>query len=187
MLKSEMKSISKRVRVLDPLSVSGRQRAEIFVLDDLVKETFEAHKAQFERRHIDSKFSFGSKPVKVRAVKGMVVQVLENLISNSVYWLEVKSGREPSFSPEIKVEVHGGPPTIRFEDNGPGIAPENKDQIFKIFFSLKDTKRRRGLGLYIARDAAQHHGGTLVLDDQETPGTGRLNRFIFEFPVGAQV
>lgn len=186
-LKSEMKSISKRVRVLDPLSVAGRQRAEVFMLDDLIKSTFEAHEAQFARRKIKSLLSFSSKPVKVRAVKGMVVQVLENLISNSVYWLEVKSEREPSFTPEIKVEVHGGPPTIRFEDNGPGVAPENKEQIFKIFFSLKDTKRRRGLGLYIARDAAEHHGGTLVLDDQERADTDRLNRFIFELPPGAQV
>lgn len=185
-LKSEMKSISKRVRVLDPLSVAGRQRAEIFVLDDLVKETFEAHEAQFARRQIKPLLSFGPKPVKIRAVRGMIVQVLENLISNSVYWLEVKSDREPSFVPEIKVEVHGSPPTIRFEDNGPGIAPDNKEQIFKIFFSLKDTKHRRGLGLFIARDAAQHHGGTLVLDDQQTSGNGRLNRFIFDLPSGAQ-
>jgi hypothetical protein len=33
-LRAEMKSLSKRVRILDPLSVSGRQRAEIFSLDD---------------------------------------------------------------------------------------------------------------------------------------------------------
>lgn len=185
-LKSEMQSISKRVRVLDPLSVAGRQRAEIFSLDDVVKETFEAHKAQFDRRGIKPSLSFASKPVKIRAVKGMIVQVLENLISNSVYWLEVKSDREPSFAPEIKVEVHGGPPTIRFEDNGPGVAPENKEQIFKLFFSLKDTKHRRGLGLFIARDAAEHHGGTLFLDDYQPSRTGRLNRFVLELPSGVQ-
>jgi signal transduction histidine kinase len=185
-LKSEMKSISKRVRVLDPLSVAGRQRAEIFLLDDLVRETFEAHEAQLIRRRIKPILKFRSQSIKIRAVKGMIVQVLENLISNSVYWLEVKSEREPSFAPEIRVEVHGGPPTILFEDNGPGIAQENKDQIFKIFFSLKDTKHRRGLGLFIARDAAQHHGGTLVVDDQETSRNGRLNRFIFELPAGVQ-
>ena len=44
-LQAEMKSISKRVRVLDPLSISGRQRAEVFVLEDLVRETCDAHEA----------------------------------------------------------------------------------------------------------------------------------------------
>jgi signal transduction histidine kinase len=186
-LQAEMKSISKRVRVLDPLSVSGRQRSEVFALDDLVRETFDAHDAQFARRNIRPTLILPKRPLKVRAVKGMIVQVLENLISNSVYWLEVKAEREPSFRPEIKLELQTSPPTIQFEDNGPGVAPENKDQIFKIFFSLKDTKRRRGLGLYIARDAAEHHGGTLILDEAPTSGSGRLNRFVFELPAGAQV
>jgi Histidine kinase-, DNA gyrase B-, and HSP90-like ATPase len=38
-LRSQMKSLSKRVRILDPLSISGRQRVEVFSLDDLIRET----------------------------------------------------------------------------------------------------------------------------------------------------
>src|SRR3546814_14235304 len=37
-LQAEMKSVSKRVRILDPLSVSGRQRTEIFTLDELIAD-----------------------------------------------------------------------------------------------------------------------------------------------------
>src|SRR3546814_13935136 len=99
----------------------------------------------------------------------MIVQILENLSSNSVYWLDMRADREPSFKPEIKISIMGGPPTITFEDNGRGIAPENRDQVFKLFFSLKDTRRRRGLGLFIAREAAQHNNGTLSLDENPSP------------------
>ena len=39
------------------------------------------------------------------AVKGMIVQILENLISNSVYWLDQRRKLERRFSPEIAVSV----------------------------------------------------------------------------------
>jgi signal transduction histidine kinase len=185
-LQAEMKSVSKRVRILDPLSVSGRQRTEIFTLDELIADTVEAHEAQFGRHKINIVLDKPGRPVRIRAVKGMIVQILENLISNSVYWLDMRADREPSFMPEIKISIMGGPPTITFEDNGRGIAPENRDQVFKLFFSLKDTRRRRGLGLFIAREAAQHNNGTLSLDENPSPDTGRLHRFILELPPGAE-
>lgn len=185
-LQAEMKSVSKRVRILDPLSVSGRQRTEIFTLDELIADTVEAHEAQFGRHKINIILDRPSRPVRIRAVKGMIVQILENLISNSVYWLDMRADRERSFKPEIKISIMGGPPTITFEDNGRGIAPENRDQVFKLFFSLKDTRRRRGLGLFIAREAAQHNNGILSLDENPSPETGRLHRFILELPLGAE-
>jgi signal transduction histidine kinase len=185
-LQAEMKSVSKRVRVLDPLSVSGRQRSELFSLDDAIRDAIEAHHAQFKRHNITPVLDLPSRSLRVRAVKGMIVQIIENLISNSVYWLGMRAEREPSFKPEIRISLSSGPPIMTFEDNGRGIAPENREQVFKMFFSLKDTRRRRGLGLYIAREAAQHNDGTLVLDEALNPETGRLHRFILELPAGSQ-
>jgi signal transduction histidine kinase len=184
-LRAEMKSINKRVRVLDPMSISGRQRTELFSLTDIVKDAIDAHASQFERHRIRPIVHLPEKPVRIRAVKGMIVQILENLISNSVYWLDIRGKRE-SFNPEIRISVGSSPPSLIFEDNGRGIAVENREAVFKMFFSLRDSKRRRGLGLFIARDAAEHHGGTLDLDDQCDPQTGRLHRFILELPGGLQ-
>ncbi|WP_210261657.1 sensor histidine kinase [Agrobacterium rubi] len=168
--------------MLDPLSVSGRQRTEIFSLSDLVKDALEAHEAQFARQGIELKLSLPERSLRVRAVKGMVIQILENLISNSIYWLSMRSEREPSFKPSIGISVHSGPPSIYFEDNGRGIAPENHDEVFKPFFSLKEKSKRRGFGLFIAREAAEYHGGTLTLDEEVNTETGRLHRFILELP-----
>ncbi len=181
-LQAEMKSISKRVRVLDPLSISGRQRTELFNLTDLINDTVEAHDTQFKRQGIDIEVSLPDRPLRVRAVKGMVIQILENLISNSIYWLALKAEREGSFKPRIKLALHSGPPSIYYEDNGAGIAPENRENVFKPFFSLKEKAKRRGLGLFIAREAAQHHGGTLHLEEIADPDTGRLHRFVLELP-----
>lgn len=181
-LRAEMKSLSKRVRILDPLSISGRQRSEVFNLDDLIRETLEAHEGQFGRHQISVKVDFPKRPVRVKAVKGMIVQIIENLISNSKYWMQMRLEREPNLRPAITIAIHDGPPTIIYEDNGRGIAPENREKIFKPFFSLKEKKKRRGLGLFIARECAQYHGGTLTLDELQNPDTGRLHRFTLELP-----
>lgn len=181
-LQAEMKSISKRVRILDPLSIAGRQRRESFDLNGLVREILEAHTAQFERQGITLEARYSSRPLPVKAVKGMIVQILENLISNSIYWLEMRSERERSFRPKISISVESSPPTVVYEDNGRGIAPENRENVFKAFFSLKEKSKRRGLGLFIAREAAQYHGGSLVLSDEVNPETGRLHRFVLEIP-----
>lgn len=184
-LRVQMKSLSKRVRILDPLSVSGRQRQEVFDLVVLIRETLEAHDAQFARHCITVDTDLPKRPVMVKAVKGMIVQVLENLISNSKYWMMLRKARESQLQPTIRIALHDGPPTIIFEDNGSGISPENKEKVFMPFFSLKEKTKRRGLGLFIARECAQHNDGTLVLDDYPDKKTGRLHRFTLELPNSA--
>lgn len=181
-LRAEMRSVTKRVRVLDPLSVSGRQRFEAFSLDAMIREQLEGHEAQFKRHNVTLKLGLPKRPLMVRAVKGMIVQILENLISNSLYWIEMRAAREPGLKPEIRITLESGPPTLTYEDNGRGIASSNADKIFRPFWSLKERQARRGLGLFIAREAAERHKGSLVLSDHVDPSTGRLHRFILELP-----
>ena len=176
-LRASMTSISKRLRILDPLSVTGRQRKERFNLDELVNDMLEAHEAQFERHQVTQNVLLPDRSVQVSAVKGMVVQVVENLISNSVYWIDVEKQRKLSFKPRLTISVEDNPPRIRFSDNGPGISEQYKDRIFDLYFSLKDKSHRRGLGLYIAREAAEHNGGALVLDPDTFNDEGRLSTF----------
>ena len=181
-LRSEMTSVSKRVRVLDPISVSGRQRKERFNLGSLIEDIFSSHKLQFERHNIKLKVNLPNRAVRLRAVKGMIVQILENLVSNSLYWLDLRKRHEPDFQPCISISLEIDPLTVTYEDNGRGIAKENRENVFRAFFSLKEKSKRRGLGLYIARDCAEYHGGSLALDRHVNRNTGRLHRFVLELP-----
>ena len=181
-LQSALKSLGKRIRILDPMSVSGRQTRETFDLKALVSEIEEAHFTQFSRHKITVVHNGDKGAVRVHAVRGMIIQVLENLISNSVHWLDVRAKRDASLEPEIRISVVSHPPAIVFEDNGQGISLENAEKVFHPFFSLKDKRRRRGLGLFIAREIAKYHKGDLTLSDHIDEGTGRLHRFILELP-----
>ena len=176
-LRASMTSITKRLRILDPLSVTGRQRKERFNLDELVNEIIEAHETQLERHQVKLNLLLPDRPVPIMVVKGFVVQVLENLISNSIYWLDVERNRKMSFQPRITISLEDNPPRVRVSDNGPGISEQYRERVFDLFFSLKDKSRRRGLGLYIAREAAEHNGGSLTLDSSVWNKEGRFSTF----------
>ena len=88
----------------------------------------------------------------------------------------------PAFEPHIIIKIEDDPLTITYEDNGRGVAKENKEKVFRAFFSLKEKSKRRGLGLFIARECAEYHDGTLMLDGHVNHDTGRLHRFVLELP-----
>ena len=182
-LRSELRSVSKRLRVLDPLSVSGRQRKERFALDALIQDVFYSHDLQFKRHNIRPTLMMPVHRVYIHGVKGMIVQIIENLISNSIYWLNLRKQRELKFNPEIAISLEIDPLTVTYQDNGSGIAKENREKIFRAFFSLKEKTNRRGLGLYISRECAEYHGGSLTLDENVNVETGRLHRFILKLPL----
>jgi signal transduction histidine kinase len=182
-----MKMMNKRLRVLDPLSVSARQRKETFNLEELVQDILDGHKAQFQRHKIKVSVTVraGRKSaILLHGVKGLFVQIVENLLSNSIYWLNLTAEDQEDFVPKITIEIGPPPIVLTFTDNGPGIQPELREEVFKAFFSTKDRTRRQGLGLFIARDCAQYHEGSLYLSDERTVHKKRLNTCVLEMPEG---
>jgi two-component system, OmpR family, osmolarity sensor histidine kinase EnvZ len=64
--------------------------------------------------------------------------------------------------------------TITVDDDGPGIPPNRRDDVFKPFLRLDDARNQdeagSGLGLSIARDIARSHGGDVMLGDSPMGG-----------------
>jgi two-component system, OmpR family, osmolarity sensor histidine kinase EnvZ len=64
--------------------------------------------------------------------------------------------------------------TITVDDDGPGIPPNRRDDVFKPFLRLDDARNQdeagSGLGLAIARDIARSHGGEVMLGDSPMGG-----------------
>jgi len=183
-LQSQLKTIQKRLRVLDPVSTAGRQVKEKFELVSWVREILSSHDAQFERHQISLNLRIipTHGELRIRAVKGMIVQIFENLISNSVYWLKRRKREYPQFKPEITVIVNCTDRQIRFSDNGPGVEPDRREDIFLPFVTTKPAREGKGLGLYIAREIAQYHHGKLYLSEKTTAHPRALNTFVFELP-----
>jgi signal transduction histidine kinase len=137
-LRTEMQTMNKRLRVLDPLSISARQRRETFDLVDLIKDIFSGRARQFERHQIVAKVKpKGGVSLTVTGVKGMYVQIIENMTSNSVFWLKKRAAEDPFFSPEILVETDSKLRRLTFRDNGPGISEGLKEDISNHSFPQK--------------------------------------------------
>ncbi len=63
---------------------------------------------------------------------------------------------------------------VTIDDDGPGIAPQLREEVFKPFLRLDDARNQdeggTGLGLAIARDIARSHGGDIMLSDSPLGG-----------------
>lgn len=70
--------------------------------------------------------------------------------------------------------------TISVEDDGPGIASDKREEVFKPFVRLDEARNidagGTGLGLAIARDIARSHGGDILLSDSKLGGLKAMVR-----------
>jgi signal transduction histidine kinase len=169
-LSAQLKTLQKRLRVLDPLSTSGRNRKEKIDLTQLVKDVLESHAEHFEREGIQAVFRVlpaASSRLILTVVRGMIVQVLENLISNSLYWLRQQKRITPEFQPRLFLELNTMSKELRLSDNGPGISDGDKDKVFEAFFTKRPAGEGKGLGLFISREIAKYHGAELRLEPDD--------------------
>ena len=186
-LEVQLKTLKKRLSILDSLSTSERQTKEVFDLVAWVEETMQANEGQFHRHRIQC--DVVTEPPgavhRVKAVKGMIIQVLLNLTSNSVYWLKQQARLQPGFEPRITIVVDTHAKEIRFTDNGPGIPVARREEVFEPFVTTKPPGEGKGLGLFISREIARYNKAALYLSDDHTVHSDTLNTFVFALEGGA--
>src|SRR5579859_30564 len=137
----------------------------------LLDQAYAAFGEEARRRSIDYRIEIGDKPV-ILTDGDRVLQIISNLLSNAFRWTP-DGGRVGLGLTAVNSSV-----TVVVEDTGPGIKPEERERIFRPFFS-RDTSGDgggTGLGLAIARELAQALGGRIELDT--TLGKGSRFRLI---------
>jgi PAS domain S-box-containing protein len=103
----------------------------------------------------------------VYGVKGQLVQVLINLITNACQAMPHGAGQIT-----IATRALGdGRLSLRVSDNGRGIPEENQRQIFEPFFTTKSEGQGTGLGLSIVRNIIEQHRGEIRVSSEVGRGT----------------
>jgi len=121
-------------------------------------------------------------PLIVRGDEGRLLQVMNNLLNNAIVHAPQSDRIDLRLS---RTNTDSGPPKAQVEvrDYGPGIPPEDLKTVFSPFYQISDDKRRPrselGLGLYIAKNIIEQHGGEITV--QSKPGDG--SAFIFRLPL----
>ena len=99
----------------------------------------------------------------VRTERQDLEEILGNLLDNACKWTTSK----------VEVSAHqnqDGMVVIHIDDNGPGLAPEEREQAVKRGIRLDETAPGTGLGLSIVADIASMNGGSLALEESPMGG-----------------
>ena len=121
-------------------------------------------KADTERNGHKSSVQFRGHPI-VTVRPAAFKRCLANLVSNAA-----------RYAPSISITGNRDHRwlTVTVDDDGPGIAPHLREEVFKPFLRLDDARNQdeggTGLGLAIARDIARSHGGDIMLSDSPLGG-----------------
>ncbi|MFJ8607668.1 sensor histidine kinase [Streptomyces sp. NPDC093675] len=109
-------------------------------------------------------------PLAVTGSRTQLARVLANLLDNAQ--------RHAAGAVEVSVAVEGDDVVLTVGDDGPGVAPEDRERVFERFVRLDEARSRdaggAGLGLAIARDVVLRHGGSLTVGGD--PGRGAVFR-----------
>jgi two-component system sensor histidine kinase TctE len=145
-------------------------------LTKLAQQVTEDWVEQALARGVDLGFESNEDEAMIRGQSLLLSEAINNLVDNAL--------RYAPYSGQVTVSVHATDTTVsvHVEDNGPGIAPEERDRIFDRFYRVLGTQTHgSGLGLAIVKEIAQKHQASLTVDVAHPERTPPGTRFTLTF------
>ena len=157
-----MNDLLNRLLLLARAEDPGTDGREIFDWSALVTDTARRFDPAVRAQGVTLSIETPDDPLPCRGIPDLLEKALENLLDNALH-----------FTPgggTVHLTVRRGDGIIEtiVADSGPGVPEADRENIFVRFFTTR--LGGNGLGLAIARAAAQRHGGTLELSSRPGPG-----------------
>ena len=113
-----------------------------------------------------------------------LLQLFANLFTNAARYRKLNGQLDSGSHVRVEGTCRDGMIEIAVDDDGIGIAPENREKVFERFFQVDASNRRRaggtGQGLVIARAICRAHGGDIHVEASHRPEGG--SRFVVTLP-----
>jgi two-component system nitrogen regulation sensor histidine kinase NtrY len=123
-------------------------------------------------------------PVEALCDRMLLRRVLTNLVENAVQAAE-GAGRTPEIILRVSSDPARGIAAMVVDDNGPGIAPAERERVFDPYITPKENGT--GLGLAIVRKIVIDHGGDVTATQApDPPGGARLRVELPRTPAAAR-
>jgi two-component system, OmpR family, sensor histidine kinase TctE len=132
--------------------------------------------------------SAGDAGVQVLGNATLLKEAVRNLVDNALHYTPSNDSHAGVVT--ARVLVGAASLVVQVEDNGPGIAPQERAQVFEPFYRASHMQGSEldgsGLGLAIVKEIAHQHSAVLHLEDtdpgQAFPGTRVSMRFARQSP-----
>jgi signal transduction histidine kinase len=145
------------------LSVHLQSEKASALITDAVEAALPLAEAQSTRLQTDGLDT----TLVVRADRDRILQVLSNLVGNSLKFVPKVEGRIT-----LTVSIDGNRACFSVSDNGPGIPAEHLDHLFERYWKGSTASRDgAGLGLFIAKGILDAHGGEMRVESKPAQGT----------------
>ena len=120
--------------------------------------------------------------VQVLGNPTLLKEMVRNLVENAMHYTPTSQERPGVITLRALVDPYSQALVLQVEDNGPGIAPAEREMVFQPFYRALGTNvDGSGLGLPIVREIAQQHGATVAVEaahpGQTPPGACFTVRF----------
>ena len=172
----------------DLLALSRLERDDVkpdysvFDINEMLRRAIIRRMEDLDRKNIDVSCDPEVDPCPVRADSDRIEQVVINLLDNAI-----------KFTPEggkitLSSRVRNGKAEVTVQDNGAGIAPEDREKVFDRFFTADrahTSGKGTGLGLSICQRIMEMHGQTIRLLDTDEGAAFRFTLEAAETPEAA--
>ncbi len=166
-------AISNAAALIDPMLPRTRTAKQIIELKPLVEEYIKTRIGTLDGAGIRTVIAGAGRTV--RANRSRLIQVIDNLVRNSVYWLR----RADAAGEQSRPKIIGFDLTrvgFTIWDSGPGVDPRYEDSLFEMFVTAKPKQDGQGLGLFIIRQLLVNDGCDVVLA-KDRNADGRRYKF----------
>jgi len=155
------------IQTLRNMFRNGNRVVTTFNFNDLVNEVMLISSSTMQRHHIDIDLQLHGRPLLLTGDKSQLQQVILNLITNA----------SESFPSDITIQKQIVIKTdlcmdfleLTVTDNGSGISPEIKSNIFELLRTNKESGM--GIGLWLSKTIVESHKGSITFNTALNTGT----------------
>ncbi|MDH3625456.1 MAG: ATP-binding protein [Myxococcales bacterium] len=175
-LKVVRRNAERLLRMIDDLLdlarlEAGGLRLKVMQVDvgDLAQRVAENARPAARAKEVELAYSVEGEPPEMFGDPHRVEIILTNLVGNAMKFTPA-GGRI-----EVRAIYNAAGTSIEVQDTGPGIPRDEQQRIFERFHQTETSERRQaggvGIGLALARELAQLHGGSLTVDSEVGEGS----------------
>jgi PAS domain S-box-containing protein len=179
------RQVSHMTRLLDDLLDVSRVtrnvielRLEPVELRRAIEQALEVARPAIDGAHHRLAVSMAGEPLWIQGDRTRVAQILGNLLQNAAKYTD------PGGRIEVSLETQAGSAVIRVRDNGIGIPPEKRNQVFELFSQIHSSRSGGhgglGIGLAVVKHLVELHGGAIEV---RSAGQGQGSEFSVRLPL----